>query len=240
MAIDQALPYAAEGGVGTVVEVSSTTLTVLARGIAFPAAYTRSYSPVVGDLVFFIRQDSSWIVIDAMAGVGTNQVFNFSFEAGGPGFIPDGWFLYNIAGAGTATGVITGYAPVGQRELAVAAGAGAQDTFVYSSPIAVVTGQQWAVSALASATYPAGALPTADAALYALWFVNDTNLYPTTSAADTLIAQVNDVGPDAAHSSVSGTVTVPAATNYMRVATRSISAASISVLWDAVVARQIG
>lgn len=240
MAIGQAVPYAAEGGVGTVVAVSSTTLTILARGVTFPAAYGRGYSPVVGDLVYFNRQDSSWIVLDALAGVGPNQVFNFSFESGSPATVPDGWTVYNIAGAGTATSAITGYAPVGQRELSVAAGGGAQDTYVYSSPIPVVTGQTWAVSALASATYPPATAPSADAALYALWFANDTNLYPATSAADSLIAQVNDVGPDAAHSTVSGTVVVPAATAYLRVATRSISAASIAVLWDAVIARQIG
>jgi len=239
-AIDNAIPYAAEGGVGTVVAVSSTTLTILARGITFPAAYTRSYTPVVGDLVYFNRQDASWIVIDALAGVGPNQVFNFSFEDGPPGTIPDGWFIANLSGAATATGVVTGYAPLGSRELSVNAGGAVQDTYVYSSPIPVAPGQTWAISALASATYPPATVPSADAALYALWFVNNTNLYPTTSAADTLVAQVNDVGPDASHSSVSGSVVVPAATNYLRVATRSMSAASISVLWDAVIARRIG
>ncbi len=228
-------------GTGTVVAVSTTTLTLLARGVQFSAAYLASYgSPQVGDLVKFSRQDSTWCVDGKLAGVGPNEVFNFSFEDGGPGTVPDGWTVYNISGTGTATGAVTGFAPLGVRELSVSAGAAAQDTYVYSSPIPVVTGQQWAVSALASATYPSGATPTADAALYGLWFANSTNLYPTTSAADTLVAQVNDVGPDASHASVSGSVTVPAATTYMRVATRSISGASISMLWDAVIARRVG
>lgn len=230
-----------EAGTGTVVAVSSTTLTILARGISFPAAYLESYAnPVVGDLVKFSRQDASWVVDGKLAGVGTNQVFNFGFEQGAPATIPDGWILYSIAGAATAVGSVTGYAPEGVRELSVAAGGAAQDTYVYSQPISVVTGQQWAISALASANYPPATTPSATAQLYALWFANDTNLYPTTSAADTLVAQALNVGPDAAHSSVSGTVTVPAATSYLRVATRSVSAASIGVLWDAVIARRVG
>ena len=234
-------PSSAEMGTGTVTGVTSTTLTVLARGVQFECAYLDSYLlPIVGDLVAFIRQDSTWLVLGRLAGVGPNMVENFSFELGGPGVIPTSWTQFQISGAGVATGVITGYAPDGVRELSVAAGGAAQDTYVYSAPISVVTGQQWAVSALTSAVYPSGATPTADAALYALWFANDTNLYPTTSAADTLISQINDVGPDASHASVSGQVTVPAATSFMRIATRSISAASISVLFDAVIARRIG
>lgn len=238
-AVGAVLPDAAEGGVGTVVAVSSTTLTILARGVTFPSAYLRQYTPVVGDLVYFNRQGASWIALGALAGVGTNQVANFSFEDGAPNSLPNGWFLASIAGSATAIGAVTGFAPVGSRELSVAAGGASQDTYVYSSPISVAPGQQWALSALASAVYPPATSPSATASLYALWFANDTNLYPTTSAADTLVATAANVGPNAAHSSVSGTVTVPAATSYLRVATRSISAASISVLWDAVIARRV-
>lgn len=235
-----AVPRSTEMGTGTVTAISATTLTVLARGVQFECAYLDRYTPTVGDLVAFFRQDSTWLVADKLAGVGTNMIQNFSFELGGPNTIPTSWTQFQISGTGNATGVITGYAPDGVRELQVSAGNAAQDTYVYSAPISVLPGQTWAVSALASAVYPSGATPTADAALYGLWFANPTNLYPTTTSVDTLISQVNNVGPDALHSSVSGSVVVPGGAAYMRIATRSISAASISMLWDAVIARRIG
>lgn len=230
----------AEMGTGTVVSVSATTLQVLVRGTTITAAYVAQYTtPLVGDLVAFMRQDSTWLVLGRLAGVGQNQVLNFSFEDDGDsGSTPSNWNVANIAGAGTARPTRTGYAPAGQFELAVSSNAAAQDTYVYSNPIAVAPGQQWAVSALASAIYPTLTLD-ATAALYGLWFANNTNLYPTTSSADTLIAQAVNIQAAPIHTSLSGTVTVPAATSFMRIATRSTSPASEVVLFDVVIARRV-
>jgi hypothetical protein len=239
--IDSVAQRPAEMLTGTVVAVSATTLTVLIRNTSTSCAYLRvaaAQAPVVGDLVAVLRQDSTYLALGAIAGVGGNQVANFSFEQDGQMLgTPTSWNVAAIAGAAVVQTIATGYAPAGTYELGVFSAAAA-DTYVYSNAIAVAVGQTWAVSALASAVYPSGA-PTADAALYGLWFANSTNLYPTTSAADTLIAQVNDVGPDAAHSTVSGVVTVPAGAAFMRVATRSISGAGITMLWDAVVCRRL-
>lgn len=230
----------AEMGTGTVVSVSATTLQVLVRGTVIVAAYLARYiTPVAGDLVAFVRQDSTWLVLDRLAGVGANAVLNFSFEDDGDSpFVPTNWTQYNIAGVGTAHPSLTGYAPAGLYELAVSSNGAPQDTYVYSAPIPVATGQQWALSALASAVYPTATL-NANAALYALWFVNNTNLYPTTSSADTLVAQANNINAAPIHTSLSGVVTVPAATNYMRVATRAISPAAEVVLFDVVIARRV-
>lgn len=229
-----------EMGTGTVVAVSSTTLQVLVRGTTITAAYVQSYtSPLAGDLVAFMRQDSTWLVLGRLAGVGANSVLNFSFEDDGETqSTPSNWNLANIAGAGTARPSLTGFAPAGSFELAVSSNGAAQDTYVYSNAIPVAPGQQWAISALASAVYPTATL-NATAAMYALWFVNSTNLYPTTSSADTLVAQAVNINAAPIHTSVSGTVTVPAATNFMRVATRSISPASEVVLFDVVIARRV-
>jgi hypothetical protein len=230
----------AEMGTGTVVSVSATTLQVLARGTVIVAAYLARYvTPVVGDLVAFVRQDSTWLVLDRLAGVGANAVLNFSFEDDGDSpFVPSNWTLYNIAGVGTAHPSNTGFAPAGIFELAVSSNGAVQDTYVYSAPIPVAPGQQWALSALASAVYPTATL-NANAALYALWFANNTNLYPTTSSADTLVAQANNINAEPIHTSLSGTVTVPAATNFLRVATRAISPAAEVVLFDVVIARRV-
>lgn len=226
---------------GTVTLVNANLLTVLVRGTTIQSAFIGPTPPEVGSLVALIRDRWTWLCLGRLGGVGINQVQNFSFEDDGTILtVPSKWFLHQISGAGAPRTVESGAAPDGSFELAVDAGVAAQDTYVYSSPISVITGQQWAVSGFASAIYPLAAPITADAALYALWFANDTNLYPTTSAADTLIAQSNDIGPFPTHVPVSGTVTVPAATTYMRVATRSLSAAGVTVLWDAVIARLIG
>lgn len=225
---------------GTVTLVNANTLNVLVRGTTIQSAFIGT-APPVGSLVALIRDRWTWLCLGALGGVSANRVQNFSFEDDGTILtVPSKWFLHQISGAGAPRTSQTGAAPEGLYELAVDAGIAAQDTYVYSSPISVVTGQQWSVSAFASAIYPPAAAITADAALYGLWFANDTNLYPTTSAADTLIAQANDIGPFPAHAAISGTVTVPAATTYMRVATRSLSAAGVTVLWDAVIARLIG
>src|SRR5690242_20758012 len=91
-------------GTGTVVSVSATTLQVLVRGTTITAAYVAQYTtPLVGDLVAFMRQDSTWLVLGRLAGVGQNQVLNFSFEDDGDsGSTPSNWNVANIAGAGTA------------------------------------------------------------------------------------------------------------------------------------------
>jgi hypothetical protein len=226
---------------GTVILVNANLLTVLVRGVTIQAAFVGDTPPPEGSLVALIRDRWTWLCLGRLGGVGVNQVENFSFEDDGLILTtPSKWFLYQISGSGSASAAATGVAPAGTYELSVTAGGAAQDTYVYSSPISVVPGQQWSVSAFATAAYPSGAPITADAALYGLWFASSGSLYPATSAADTLISQTNDIGPFPTHVPVSGTVTVPAATTYMRIATRSLSAAGVTMYWDAVIARLIG
>lgn len=231
----------AEMMTGVVTAVSASTLSVVVRGTETDAAYLTSYAaPVAGDLVAVMRQDATWLVLGRIAGVGPNSVNNFSFELDGETpLVPSHWVLYNISGAGSARGAMTGYAPAGDYELAVDSNAAAQDTYVYSDPIAVAPGEKWAVSAFASAVYPPGVAPDATAALYGLWFTTAAGLYPATAAADTLIAQVSNVGAAPVHASVSGVVTVPVGVSFMRVATRSVSPANRTVLFDVVIARKV-
>ena len=235
-------PGLAEFPTGTVTAKSSTTMSVNVRGttMSLPFIDLGVATPIVGDLVILGRQDATWFVIGRQGGVGTNQVANPSFELdGATALIPSQWNRAVIAGAGTPAGLATGYAPDGVIELGVTATGGvAQDTYVYSNPINVAPGQVWALSAFASAVYPFGAAVTATAGVYGLWFANDTNLYPTTSAADSLAGSAT-VGPAPTHASVSGTVTVPGGTTFMRVGLRSGSAADVTVLWDLAIARRL-
>lgn len=235
------IPFPAEFPTGTVTAVSSTALTVNVRGTSISAAYLQGPSFAVGDLVVLGRQDATWVVLGKLAGVGGNSVLNPSFEVDGAiNGVPTSWNFSTLAGAPAVSTQATGFAVDGTYELAVSANLVAQDSYVYSNPIAVATGQQWAASAFATATYPNGAPTNATAGLYALWFANDTNLYPTTSSADTLIGQVTNLSAAPTHASISGTVTVPAGASFMRVALRSVSVASVTLLWDLVTARRIG
>lgn len=229
-----------KGRVGLVATVTSTSLTLLIGDSPVPSAYIDSYAPQIGDLVAVLWQDSTLVTIGRLAGAGENLVVNPSFEDGGEnGGTPPSWFLAQLSGTATASTVDTGAAVSGTLELAVSSGAGASNTYVYSQPIPVTPGEQWALSGYTSAAYPSGA-PTADAGLVALWFANDTNLYPTTAAADTVVATATDVGPLPTHASVSGTVTVPGAAAFMRVATRSTTAAAdITMYWDLITCRRV-
>lgn len=240
-AVLSAIPRPAEFVTGEILAISTTTLTLLVRGVTITSAYVDTGVTLrVGDLVLAGRQDASWFTLGRLAGVGTNSVVNPSFEIDGTrSGTPTGWTTFAISGVATISTQQTGYAPSGLYELVVASGGVVTDTFVYSSPISVVPGQVWSLSALAAAIYPPGAPFDADIAIYALWFANDTNLYPTTSAPDTNVAQVNNIGPAPSHTSVSGNVTVPGGAVYMRVALRSILNVAITEVWDSVVSRRI-
>jgi hypothetical protein len=239
--IAAAAPPPTQFPTGTVTAVSSTALSVNVRGVTIQAAYLQGTVFTVGDLVVLGRDDASWFVLGKQAGVGGNSVLNPSFEQDGViAGTPTSWNFASLSGAPAVSVQATGYAVDGTYELVVAAGTATQDSYVYSNPIGVTTGQQWAVSAYATASYPVGAVANATAGVYALWFATDTNLYPTTSSADTLIGQVTNLSAAPVHASISGTVTVPAAAAYMRVALRSQSVASVALAWDLVTARRIG
>lgn len=230
----------AELVMGSVVEVNATTLTVLIRGTATPTAYLPTYKPALGDLVAVLRQDATILALGSPAGAGGNRVANFSFEQGGvTAETPDQWHLFNAAGDGTASGVETGYAPAGIIEMVVSGSDTAADTYVYSNPIGVVEGETWALSALAAGIYQPGAIPDATAGVYALWFANTADAYPTVAAPNTLAAEVVDLVDAPSHASISGTVTVPPAASFMRVAVRSQLSAGSSIAWDTVIGRKV-
>lgn len=242
-AIQETQPNDFEIVPGDVIARTATTMSVLVRGRTIDMAYIDlgAATPNAGDRVITGRNLASWFTIGRQAGVGSNQVSNFSFEQDGAiTGTPSQWFLSNIAGTGTPSVLETAYAPAGRYEASLFASAGvAQDTLLYSAPISVATGQTWALSAYTAAVYPSGAALTATGALYGLWFANQTNLYPTTSAADTLVQSATLSVGAPTHFPISGTVTVPAATTFMRVGLRAGSAAGVSVLFDAVIARRL-
>ncbi len=109
--------------------------------------------------------------------------------------------------------------------------------YLYSSPIAVNSGEVWSLSAFVGGDYGGGA-QTADAALVALWFANATNLYPTTSSADSVVTTYVDVPQYPPFQALSGNVTAPVS-GFMRLALRSTLAAGQALVWDNAIARRV-
>jgi hypothetical protein len=226
---------------GTVVSWSPNLLEVSIGGTTYPAGFDRDKTYAPGDLVVALGQIGSWVVLFALGGVGSNLLVNGnpSFEDSPPGSFPEDWFFSNISGTSIPVVEEQTGAPDGKQVASVTATTGAASvSYLYSQPINVNSGDQFAVSAFAGGGYEPTDAPEADAAVVALWFANDTNLYPTTSSADIVIASVTDLVEAPPYTSIGGTVTAPV-TGFMRIALRSGVKNTERVLWDQVIVREI-
>lgn len=232
-----------ESRIGTVVLSTPNSMfvnvggTVIETAFILPFVIATTAPPAAGTVVQLIRQDSSWICTGRVVGAGSNSIQNPSFEDSAPGAQPAHWQSYNVSGASAAvTEDIVG-APEGDLAVRVSS-AQASTHYLYSEAIPVNAGESWSVGAFVGGDY-AGGVETADAALVALWFANPTNLYPTTSSADSVIVTSSDVPQYPPFRTISGAVAVPAATLFMRIALRSTLAAGQALVWDFVTARRI-
>jgi hypothetical protein len=232
-----------ESRIGTVTAATPNSMFVDVGGtvieVAFIVPFTNAavLPPARGTIVQLVRQDASWVAIGRLVGAGSNAVVNPSFEASPAGGQPAGWVSYDVSGASVATVVDIADAPEGDLAVRVFSGQSSVH-YLYSAPIPVNAGEVWSLSAFAGGDY-AGGPETADAAIVALWFANSTNLYPTTSAADTVATVDLDIPQYPPFRSLYQSVTVPAATFYMRVALRSTLAAGQALVWDQVIARRV-
>ena len=208
------------------------------------AAYIRQTEPEIGDLVVVTRQGASWLVVGTTSVSGGNEVQNPSFEEVTTGDQPVGWTLYNITN--TSGMLAIGYPDRvmdGDRLLEVGpTGVFTGTSFVYSQPIGVESGQVWELSAAVNGWYPSpgsGFDNTADPGLYALWFANATNLYPTTSNADTAVQTASNIEDTPVPRVLRGNATVPVGAEFMRVGLRSAVAQYTALHWDIVTARRV-
>lgn len=226
-------------GVVTLVDPQYVTVTVAETSIR--AAYIRQAEPEIGDVVAVLRQGASWFVLGTSSTSGGNQVINPSFEDGEAGNVPDHWIRYNISGTSAVSSTVDPKAVDGTRILYVSSRAASTATsYVYSEPIAVASGQQWELSAYVWASYsPGSTVDTSDPAIYALWFANTTDPYPTTSSADTSVVAISNLTEQEEPVVMRGTVTVPASPLFMRVALRSAATAYSTLQYDMVTARRV-
>jgi hypothetical protein len=231
-----------ESRVGTVVLATPNSMFVDVGGVTFEVGFLLPFTatavtpPAAGTVVQLIRQDASWVAVGRLFGVGSNAVLNGSFEASVPGSFPALWFSHNVSGTSTATVEDVIDAPEGDLAARVFSGVSSVH-YLYSSPIAVNSGEVWSLGAFVGGDYGGGAA-TADAAIVALWFANATNLYPTTSSADIVVTTSVDVPQYPPFRSLFGNVTAPVS-GYMRVALRSTLAAGQALIWDNATARRV-
>lgn len=233
-------PYA-QFRTGTVVSFATNQAVVNIGGSTFPAAYLRGATFTAGDLVYVSHQMGSWVIHGALAGVGANLLAagNPSFEDSASGTDPVLWFSADVSGVSTAIVQEVAGAPDGTQVASVGtANTAAAVHYLYSQPIQVQSGWQFSVSASAAGEYQSSDAATADAALVGLWFANEIDLYPTTSAADTVIVSANDLVQQPLYTTLSGSVSAPV-TGFMRLALRSSTSGLQRVFWDSVILRRI-
>jgi hypothetical protein len=227
---------------GKVVVVDAMFATVTVGETVIRASYVRQSEPVPGDVVAVVRQGASWMILGTSSVSGGNAVQNPSFEEFTGGQVPTGWTLNNVSGATTATTIYDPEQAVdGERVLDVFPNGGAAATsLVYSLAIAVASGQVWELSCHVTGNYPGTTNEnTTDVSLRALWFANATDLYPTTSAADSTVASVTNILQGETMQVMRGQVTVPVGGVFMRVALRSACLAGAGARYDFVTARRV-
>lgn len=224
---------------GTVVSFATNQATVSVGGSSFPAAYLAGATFAAGDLVLVHQQSGSWVIHGRLAGVGANLLAlgNPSFEDSPSGSTPAQWILANVAGSSSAIVETMAGAPDGDQVAAVGTLGGGATAYLYSIPIPVITGDTFSVSVFAGGDYQIGDTLTADPGLVALWFANATDLYPTTSSADTVINSAVDIVQAPPFTTLSGTVVAPV-TGFMRIALRTATVGTQQIRWDQVIVRR--
>lgn len=242
---------AAQGGpwaqlrTGTVARATGGTALVVVGAAAFEAAIIvpfgvtdpGAFVPAEGALVLVGQQESSWAVLGQVLGASGNLIINGSFEETIPGSFPDPWTLYSVSGSASVS-VVSDVTPVAGSNSALVESSDASVSLLYSNPIAVTAGNTVQFSAFATGVYDEGAAHTADAALLALWFSDDANLYPTTSSPDTLLDSAADIPSTPVWTPLSGSVTAPV-TGYVRCALRSTLTGDQAMAWEFAVGRLI-
>lgn len=229
---------------GTVVDASGSSVTVLVGATVFtasvvaPVGVVNPSVPPPGTYVVVGRQDSSWIVFGAILGASVNLIENGSFEETEPGNPPTSWTVHQVTGDTDATVEAVDDAVTGSNILIVTTNTATATSLVYSSPVNVTAGDRMQLSVFVSALYDPGVAEDADADLMALWFDSETDVYPATSAPDTVVATAADVVSRPPWTSLSGTITAPV-TGVMRLGLRSVLAAGQELHWDFAVVRRI-
>lgn len=196
-AIDQAGQPGTEMRSGRVTNWDTRLITVRVGGTDLPGMpYLRTYSPVLGDIVTVFGNAGTWVCVGSYAGSPPdNQVFNPSFEDGVVGSLPNGWGNYHDPASSLPTTVATqpfsSATPIdGFQVLEIngipPVGTGVSNSswdYTYSRPFKVTPGEIWATCGYAMMQLPPTGNDSVNVNLLLTFYANDTDVYPTTSAA---------------------------------------------------------
>lgn len=229
---------------GTVTQVDPFAVTVLIGneddGTLLRAAYTRQSEPEIGDVVAVLRQGATWFVLGTTSFSSDNLVQNPSFEEVNDDGTPTLWTLTVATNSSYVTVVQDSQAVDGANVAQVfSSGAGNSVSRLYSAPIAVTVGTTIEISCYANGLYPAGAPNSVDIQLQALWFANATDLYPTTSAADSTVQTITNITEASAMQIMRGTVVVPAGAVFARIGMRTAADSLLGASYDFVTCRVV-
>lgn len=187
--------------IGIVSRYDATSIIVQISGsdVLINAAYfAGQYFPVLGDIVVVLKSGASWVVLGALSGDATdNAVLNPSFETNLPGSATIvSWTIYVGAGAANVqVAAVNTWPGIDGNQMAeiYRTGGVVSTTSLLSSPIHVVPGQRWTASAAWKAYADGVGVPMAapNVSLSLTWYANETDAYPATVAADTLLMQAS-------------------------------------------------
>ena len=209
-------------------------------GTLMRAAYLRQSEPDIGDDVALTRQGASWLVQGTVSSSGGNLVQNPSFETVNEDGTPALWTLTVATNSSYLTVAEDPQAVDGLNVAQVVSnGAGNSVSRLYSAAIAVTVGQSVEISAYANGLYPSGTPNSVDIQLQALWFANATDLYPTTSAADSTAQTITNITMGETMRVMRGTVVVPAGAVFVRVGVRTAADNLLGASYDFFTARVV-
>lgn len=229
---------------GVIESVNPFFVIVDVGGTLIDAAYVTQSRPTAGETVAVMRQGAAWFVLGTSSATGGNGILNPSFEETVDDVRPTFWTMYNITNTANWRSVPDDQA-VGDGGMVlevIPATSATSTSILYSSPMPVTPGQTVELGVYVNGYYPGLNLNTSDGDLRALWFAVTSDAYPTTTAADTVIASFTNIteiqeGP---MRSLFGTAVVPGGgTAFVRVGLRSVVADSAGLHWDAANARVV-
>ncbi len=206
------------------------------------------YEPILGDVVQILQQGAVQLVLGRTAPIsGDNVLANPSFELDAAGAPPTSWTPVVVgASSNVKVDIASGWGSItGTKWLEInQTGSGDSTIFVVSEAIPVQPGEVW--TAAASVVNSSLTLDGGFTEIYLSWYMNDTDMYPTTAFADTVLQSVV-FGVGGTKSwfllrELSGEgADVPAGMTYMRVVLATYLADDLgaSAYWDGVICRKL-
>lgn len=152
---NQESPVVARIGVVTdIAESDNITVKISGSNVLVTASYMfPSYEPLLGDLVYVLKQDAQWFVVGTMSGTINSMISNPGFESGTVGSTPTGWsttVIASPAGVPTFTKEVAAYPISGNYQGMIrnqsAGVAGTSIIDIFSPATSGDEGQRWAQS----------------------------------------------------------------------------------------------